>query len=237
MNFLRVPTRLALPGLLLLASTAVRAEGELMVMPASLKVYNNHEHSISLRNLGDAPLYLSVSVQKVQNPGLAPEIKVPVNELERPGLLANPDKITLGAGQSRKVSLRSLHEPQIEELYRVYVLPVRSLQIDNATTAKIAAPVSVSVGYGVLIRHMPKPANQRETWSHRCQEGGVLLENTGSVRLVFSDVRTADGTKLDRVAVFPGTPHFFPGKQLMFNLNEKPVILDCRQGSSPHTEK
>ncbi|KTC42890.1 MAG: hypothetical protein ACN6QY_08300 [Pseudomonas sp.] len=228
MNFLRTPARLALPGLLLLASTAAHAEGELMVMPASLKVYNNHEHSISLRNLGDAPLYLSVSVQKVQNPGLAPEVKVPVSELDRPGLLANPDRITLGAGQSRKVSLRSLHEPQAEELYRVYVIPVRSLQIDNATTEKIAAPVSVAVGYGVLVRHMPKPANQRETWSHRCQEGGVLLENTGSVRLLFSELRTADGSKQDRVAVFPGTPHFFPGKQLTFNFDEKPIALDCR---------
>lgn len=42
--------------LALLSWTALaQAEGELMVMPASLKVYNNHEHSVTVRNVGDAP--------------------------------------------------------------------------------------------------------------------------------------------------------------------------------------
>ncbi|MDS1138917.1 pilus assembly protein [Pusillimonas sp. SM2304] len=204
------------------------AEGELMVMPSSLKVYNNHDHSVKVRNMGDAPLYLSISVQKVMNPGVEPEVKVPMGQVDRPGMLASPDKITLGPGQSRAVSLKSLYAPDAEELYRVYIVPVRSLQVREAPEDRITAPMSVSVGYGVLVRHMPPPAKQRSAWTHRCTPGGVLLENTGNVRLLFSDVTAAGGAKKNWMALFPGTPQLFPGKSLSLSADDKRLTLDCR---------
>ncbi|MDF3202856.1 hypothetical protein P3C29_29625 [Pseudomonas sp. 1912-s] len=214
--------------LALLSWTALaHAEGELMVMSASLQVYNSQEQTINVRNVGDAPLYLSISLLKVVNPGLEPERKVPLRQLDRPGILASPDKLTLGPGQSRAISLRSLDEPAAEELFRLYIVPVRSMQVEDAPQDKISAPMSVAVGYGVLVRHMPLPAKQQSSWSHRCDAKGVTLENTGTVRVVLSDVKVDGGSQKFNVALFPGVLQHFNGKRLSLVANAQPYILEC----------
>ncbi|MGB3433891.1 pilus assembly protein [Achromobacter sp.] len=216
--------------LTLLTAPHAQAEGELMVMPARLKVFNGHEYGVDLRNVGDAPLYLSISLSKVTNPGLTPENKVPVNELERPSLLASADKLTLGPGQSRSVSLKSLSVPTEEEMYRLYVVPMKAMQVEDAPQDKITAPVSVAVGYGVLIQHMPPPAQQRSGWSYRCENAGITLENTGNVHLILSDVATSGRKQqLDRVALFPGTPQHFAGDGLTMRLDDTQQNIDCHQ--------
>ena len=220
--------RTMLLSLMWLGSSVAQAEGELMVMPATLKVYNNHEHSVNVKNLGDAPLYLSISLQKVMNPGESPEIKQPLSALTHPGMLANPDKLTLGPGQSRAISLKSLVEPEVETLYRLYIVPVRSMQVEEAPEDKITAPMSVSIGYGVLVRHMPPPAKQQTGWTHRCIDGGVTLENTGNVSLQLSELERA-GVKQtkSKVALFPGTPQHFTTSPLKFVIDNKMQTLEC----------
>ncbi|MGS1007216.1 pilus assembly protein [Achromobacter anxifer] len=225
--------RTALPALFistLLTAPQAQAEGELMVMPARLKVFNGHEYSVNLRNLGDAPLYLSISLLKVTNPGITPENKVPMSELEHPGLLASADRLTLGPGQSRSVSLKSLSVPVAEEMYRLYVVPARAMQVEAAPQDKITAPMSVAVGYGVLIHHMPPPAQQRSGWSYRCEDAGVTLENTGNVHLILSDVATPDDKhQSDRVALFPDTPQRFTGDGLTMQIDGVRQTIDCRR--------
>lgn len=216
-------------GLTLLSAFQARAEGELMVMPARLKVFNGHEYGVTLKNLGDAPLYLSISLMKVKNPGLSPEDKVPLSELEHPGLLASADKLTLGPGQSRVVNLKSLSVPAAEEMYRLYVVPVKAMQVDVAPQDKITAPMSVSVGYGVLIHHMPLPAQQRSAWSHRCEGAGVTLENTGNVHLVLEGIASSEHKQeLDRVVLFPGVSWHFEGRELKMLIGDVPQGFDCR---------
>lgn len=220
--------RTLLLSLLCLGSSLAQAEGELMVMPSTLKVYNNHEHSVNVKNLGDAPLYLSISLQKVMNPGISPEIKQPLSALTHPGMLASPDKLTLGPGQSRAISLKSLVEPEAETLYRLYIVPVRSMQVEQAPEDKITAPMSVSIGYGVLLRHMPPPAKQQTGWTHRCTGDGITLENTGNISLQVSELELA-GSKQPKVkvALFPGTPQHFAGKDFVFVVGEKRQVLKC----------
>lgn len=223
---MRLPTLLL--SLIFLGSSLARAEGELMVMPASLKVYNNHEHMVNVRNVGDESLYLSITLQKVINPGIEPEEKLAMSQIDHPTLLASPDKLTLGPGQSRSISLKSLVEPSVEALYRLYIVPVRAMQVENAPKDKITAPMSVSVGYGVLIRHMPPPALQRTGWTHHCAGGGVSLENTGNVRMVLSDVAVGSHLPIrSKVALFPGTPQLFAGKHVSLSISDVQQTLDC----------
>ena len=220
--------RMFLLSLIGLGSSLAQAEGELMVMPATLKVYNNHEHSVNVKNLGDAPLYLSISLQKVMNPGESPEIKQPLSALTHPGMLANPDKLTLGPGQSRAISLKSLVEPEAETLYRLYIVPVRAMQVEQAPEDKITAPMSVAIGYGVLVRHMPPPAKQQAGWTYHCKDGGVTLENTGNISLQLSEIESAGSQQPKaKVALFPGSPQHFAGKHLTFTVGEKPQVLKC----------
>jgi len=225
--------RTALPSLLclmLLAAPPARAEGELMVMPARLKVFNGHEYGVTVRNVGDAPLYLSITLQKVMNPGQQPEEKVPLSQLEHPGVLANTDKLTLGPGQSRSISLKSLRVPVSEEMYRLYIVPVKAMHVDDAPKDKISVPMSIAIAYGVLIQHMPPLANQRASWSHRCEKDGVALENTGNVRLFLTDA-PAPGNKRERdqMALYPGITQHFPGKPLTLRIDDAPQTFNCHE--------
>ncbi|WP_436407568.1 pilus assembly protein [Burkholderia aenigmatica] len=217
-----------LGGLLAVASIQPAcAEGELMVMPATTKVFSSHDQHVTVKNTGDAPLYLAVNLQKVTNPGVVPEKKVDLGELKHPGMLASPDKLTLGPNQTRAISLKSLAEPQQEELYRLYVVPVRSLTVNDAPADKITAPMSVSVGYGVLVRHMPPPAKQRSGWTHRCEGDGITLENTGNVRQVFTDVVHKSAQSAQTIAVFPGMPQHFATKRMTLRIDDQPRTLEC----------
>ncbi|KVL47670.1 pilus assembly protein [Burkholderia cepacia] len=214
-------------GLLFAAAVPAFAAGELMVTPATTRVVSQHDQRVTVRNMGDEPMYLSISVKKVTNPGVAKETTVDLGDLERPGLIASPDKLTLGPNQSRQITLQSLMEVPQEELYRLYVVPVKSLKVDDAPADKITAPLSVSIGYGVLVRHLPKPLKQRAAWAHRCEKGGITLESTGTVRSVFDDVVVGDGKQAQTIAVFPGTPQHFAATRMSFRVDEKPVTLAC----------
>ncbi|WP_175812890.1 pilus assembly protein [Burkholderia contaminans] len=217
-----------LAALMLTAALPVHAEGELMVMPASTRVYNNHEQKVTAKNVGDAPLYLNIMLQKVTNPGMVPERKVALGELEHPGLIANPDKLTLGPKQTRQVVLKSLAEPQQEELYRLYIVPVKSLKVDEAPQNKISAPMTFSIGYGVLVRHMPPPAKQRTGWAYRCESGGITLEATGNVRELLTDVSYNDAKEAKTVALFPGAPQHFATKHMTLRSGDEPKTLECQ---------
>lgn len=218
----------ALCGLLSTVGRIAHAEGELMVMPATTKVFNAHEQKVTVRNLGDAPLYLNIGVQKVVNPGMTPEKKVDLGDLDHPGMLASPDKLTLGPGQTRSIVLKSLAEPESEEVYRLYIVPVRSLKVDDAPQDRITAPMSVAIGYGVLVRHMPRPDKQRSGWTHRCENDGLTLENTGNIREVFTDVVYDSSKPAQTLAVFPGTPQRFATRHMTLRVDDKPITLDCR---------
>lgn len=199
-----------------------------MVMPSVLKVFQGHDYFVTVRNMGDAPLYLNISLLKVQNPGLTPEDKVPLGEVERPGLLASPERVTLGAGQSRKVLVRSLYEPSAEAVYRLYVVPAKAMEVETASQDKITAPVSITIAYGILLRHMPPPAKQVETWSHRCEGGAIVLDNTGTTRVVLTDVSSDKETTPATRALFPGTPQRIEGRQLNWVEDGKPKTLACQ---------
>ncbi|AJY15836.1 pilus assembly protein [Burkholderia multivorans] len=216
-----------LAGLLAAVAIPAFAAGELMVTPATTRVVSEHDQRVTVKNMGDEPMYLSISVQKVMNPGITPEQKVDLGDLEQPGLIASPDKLTLGPNQSRQITLQSLTEVPHEELYRLYIIPVKSLKVDEAPKDKITAPLSVSIGYGVLVRHLPKPLKQHAAWTHRCENGGITLESTGTVRSVFHDVTVGDGQPAQTVAVFPGMPQHFATKQIKLDAGDKPVTLTC----------
>ena len=51
-------TLLTLFASMLLAAPPAQAEGELLVMPARIKVFNGHDYGVTVRNVGDGPLYL-----------------------------------------------------------------------------------------------------------------------------------------------------------------------------------
>lgn len=204
----------------------VLAEGALMVLPASLAMSDGQPRTVSVRNVGDAPLYLNIDLMKVSNPGESPEHRVPLAEVATPGLIANPGKMTLGPNQSRKITLTPLIEPQKEAVYRLYIVPVRSFDIENAPANKISAPISLSIGYGVLVRLQPPVSQQVKSWQATCSAGGMTLSNTGTARVLFTQVK-ARGKIDEKIAVFPETPLRLGVKQFSAQTEGKAVVVKC----------
>lgn len=215
--------------LLLLASLSASAGPQLMVTPVSLKVFNQHPQRVTVRNTGDAPLYLSISLAKVNNPGEIQEHKTLISQLPHPELMATPNKLTLGPNQSRDILLTSLKEPGSETVYRLYVVPVKSLNISGTSDDKITAPMTLSVGYGVLIRHLPTPANQHSALVHRCGVNEITLLNSGTVSLRLQKLKTNTTQSVvpEVIALFPSTPQTFKTRQLSAELNGKSVEIAC----------
>ena len=91
------------------------------------------------------------------NPGIEPERKVPLSEIERGP--AGPSRPLVGGLQSRKIA-QVVGRASAEALYRLYVIPAKVMQVEQAPQDKITAPMSVAIGYGVLVRHMPPVAKQ-----------------------------------------------------------------------------
>lgn len=225
-------TMLAIPAMvggLLFSAPAALADGELMVLPVSTRLFNAHPQMIKVRNVGDSPLYLSVRLEKVMNPGMYPEKKIMMRDLPHPGVLATPEKLTLGPNQSRDIRLTSLEEPAQESVYRLYITPVHSLQVKDAPQDKITAPMSVAIGYGVLVRHMPVPRNQKSSWTHRCEGKQIILTNSGNIRVRLSDMKFTPANKKNpaTVGLFPGVPQSFTASQIVMNVNDEPTTVTC----------
>ncbi|MBR8657759.1 pilus assembly protein, partial [Achromobacter sp. Marseille-Q0513] len=128
----------------------------------------------------------------------------------------------------RSTPPRPRAEPQAEALSRLYVIPVKTMQVDGAPKEKITAPMSVAIGYGVLVRHVPPAAKQVASWTHRCADGGMVLENTGNVRVVLPEATSAARAAPQALALFPGVPQRIEGGTLQWKDGGESRSLACR---------
>lgn len=102
-------------------------------------------------NVGDTPLYLNIEQHLVTNPGEYPEHLVPVTEVERPGLLVQPSRLVLAPGQKYQMNLKTFGTQQHTQVWRVTFRPVERVVVANSMEGGVAAPLSISIGYGVVI--------------------------------------------------------------------------------------
>lgn len=102
-------------------------------------------------NVGDTPLYLNVAQHWVANPGESPERLVPVTELEHPGLLIQPSRLVLAPGQKYRMVMKEFGTPLKTQVWRVTFRPTERIVVINDKQDSQAAPLTVSIGYGVVI--------------------------------------------------------------------------------------
>ncbi|MCW2258475.1 hypothetical protein M2263_004566 [Providencia alcalifaciens] len=201
--------------------------GQLLVAPASTTVTFPNERNITVKNIGDAPMYINISLHQIENPGITPEKKIPISALADPIIIASPTKVSLGAGQSRNIKLTALKSPLKEQAYRLYVIPVSSFSVtDTDADKRISAPTVVSVGYGVLVRVLPSGSLTSEL-VYECQSKGIRLSNTGNSRADLSNISFGIGKKLDRIGVYPSTPIIIPHKNLTAKFKGEDYAISC----------
>ena len=88
-------------------------------------------------------------------------------------------------------------------------------------------PMSVAIGYGVLVRHMPPVAKQTTGWTHRREGREMVLENTGNVRVVLLDARVGTSAEPRSLALFPGVPQRIADGGLRWNDGGASRSLSC----------
>ena len=158
----------------LLAAPIATTYAQLVAIPARTTVEALDQHrTVQVYNSGDKPLYLDITLQRVDNPGINPEQKTLISDITQPEMIFNPNRITLGPKQKRDIKLLPLKAPAQETLYRLYINPIVDIKAigNSEDKSKIHAPMTVSIGYGVLVHHLPPHAEQIRHWQHQCLSG------------------------------------------------------------------
>lgn len=106
-------------------------------------------------NAGDTTLYLDVEQRLLRNPGEQPEELTPIGEVRNPTLLVAPVRLALAPGQRAPITMKELARPDTPQVWRVTFRPREKLLAEPDPTQAMAAPLVVSIGYGVLIYQMP----------------------------------------------------------------------------------
>ncbi|WP_300732135.1 hypothetical protein [Pseudomonas sp.] len=102
-------------------------------------------------NIGDTPLYLDVEQTLVLNPGAISERSMAISEVARPTLLITPSRLVLAPGQKYRMNLKVLSMPTRNQVWRVTFRPRQRVIVQGRGAEGQSAPLSVSVGYGVVI--------------------------------------------------------------------------------------
>ncbi|AAM84020.1 putative exported protein [Yersinia pestis biovar Microtus str. 91001] len=216
----------------LLLAPGSATHGQLLATPTRIAVEAQElKRTVQVYNSGDTPLYLDITLQRVDNPGVNPERKTPISEISQPEMIFNPNRITLGPRQKRDITLIPLKSPVQETLYRLYINPVLNIKAvgDGEDKSKVHAPMTISIGYGVLIHHLPPAAAQTRHWQHQCSTTGELtLTATGTVHSKFKQLESGGNAALaDSLNLYPGTALTLPVKQLNGEVDGEKFSLRC----------
>ncbi|MFZ1874952.1 MAG: hypothetical protein WAU54_19580 [Chania sp.] len=220
-SLLMCVVRKATIGLLLFAFPWGTALALIDISPKVLEIEGD-SLPVTVINTGDTVEFVEIKLYQLENPGEPPEQEqlIPLGLVKEPYLYAAPFKLSLGPRQQKRIQLTVLKQPEKEKVYRLSVLPQRQVNI-TGTNSNV---MLVGLGYMGLIRQLP--SNKTQTWQHRCNAAGLLLEATGTVRLEFNDL-VLSGKAVDDFNVYPGTPRQIVGKVLSGKAQGKDFTLQC----------
>lgn len=178
--------------------------------------------SVVVSNKGDVPEYVQVELSRIENPGVSPDEErlVPIGLMSKPDMYASPFKLTLGPRQEKNITIQVLHQPLIEQVYRLSVMPQRNIALKNSHSPV----VNVGLGYLVLIRQQPEKKDK--SWTYQCLDNGIMVTATGTVHLLFSELKL-DVQTVDNFNLYPGTPRLMQGKLLVGFADGKAMHVMC----------
>ena len=139
-------------GWLLMCPLHSMAAGVLTLSTTELRFQpDQRQGALFAQNTGDSPLYLDVEQALVLNPGEKPEQLLAISQVPNPGLLVTPTRLVLAPGQKYRMNIKTLGTPASNHVWRVTFRPREHVIVQVQDTEGLSAPLSVSVGYGVVI--------------------------------------------------------------------------------------
>ena len=141
-----------LSGWLLMWPLLGMAAGALKLSTTELRlVPDQRQGALYTQNTGDSPLYLDVEQALVLNPAEKPEQLLDISQVPNPGLLVTPNRLVLAPGQKYRMNIKTLGSPANNQVWRVTFRPREHVIVQAQGAEGVSAPLSVSVGYGVVI--------------------------------------------------------------------------------------
>ena len=150
-SFKRYPVVMLMGWLMMLPSHGMAA-GVLNLSTTELRlVPDQRQGALYAQNTGDSPLYLDVEQALVLNPAEKPEQLLDISQVPNPGLLVTPTRLVLAPGQKYRMNIKTLVTPTNNQVWRVTFRPRENVIVQAQGAEGVSAPLSVSVGYGVVI--------------------------------------------------------------------------------------
>ena len=150
-RFRHYPVAMLLGGLLMCPLHSMAA-GVLKLSTTELRlVPDQRQGALFVENTADSPLYLDVEQTLVLNPAEKPEQLLDISQVPKPGLLVTPNRLVLAPGQKYRMNIKTLDSPASNQVWRVTFRPREHVIVQTQGAEGVSAPLSVSVGYGVVI--------------------------------------------------------------------------------------
>ena len=150
-RFRHFPVAMLLGGLLICPLHGMAA-GVLKLSTTELRLVPDQRQGVLfVENTGDSPLYLDVEQTQVLNPAEKSEQLLDISQVPKPGLLVTPNRLVLAPGQKYRMNIKTLGSPASNQVWRVTFRPREHVIVQAQGAEGVSAPLSVSVGYGVVI--------------------------------------------------------------------------------------
>ena len=159
--------------------------------------------TLSIKNTGQRPLYLSLTLEKRINPGQENESRITMADTspEDFGLLLNNTKLIVPPGQERSVLVESLVNPaslKQEAVYSITTTPMESSKFVSESKTDMGGGIAMLLQYAIHVFVSPK--NLNDSVSFKQQGNRVVLTNTGnSFNAVSAVYHCPRGLDLSRV--------------------------------------
>lgn len=141
-----------LSGWLLMCPLSGMAAGVLKLSTTELRLApDQRQGALYALNTGDSPVYLDVEQALVLNPGDKPEQLQAISQVPNPGLLVTPTRLVLAPGQKYRMNIKTLGTPASNQVWRLTFRPRENVIVQTQGADGVSAPLSISVGYGVVI--------------------------------------------------------------------------------------
>jgi len=143
----------------------------------------DNSRTLTIKNEDARPLYLSLDVKKVINPGRKDEAFVSQSDMDpkKFGLVLNNTKLIIPPGQERTLVVMSLMDSaQLDQdaTYRIVTTPMQSSRFLSEATEGVASGVAMVLQYGI---HVFVPPENPDDSVRFAQNGSrVSLSHTGN---------------------------------------------------------
>ncbi|UAL58108.1 hypothetical protein [Edwardsiella tarda] len=167
---------------LLFVMTNVEANIQVSPINITLSSENKYSGSVRVFSNSDKTMYIKTSVKRIVNPGTPKQQEVPVASDDNAGVIASPQRFIISGQGSHLVRILPINIPQKEGVYRVYISTVPSDSIDQASTNRRDAQITINVIWGVLVYVTP----EHKIISFSYDNVSGKLKNTGNVHVRIS---------------------------------------------------